>query len=242
MKRLVPLCFLPLLLSQGLVAHADDYRLGGFRLALIDDPWSVEFQGAKQASPQNFEQVVKIVGAPRGWKVVNATEGRIELTNLVRDRHMMLIEVTYDATGYRIRYLKSANLDYGEQKRGSTTLRVIHSNYNGWIKDLVSDINAGLGAPARTTVGFAPLAKVDSVPFINAKGRDGYAEFLTWPTPRAFVIAPNGAWGRGFARSSSWRGDVVEYALENCNRRGQGQCGVYAIDEHVVWPAAGTAK
>ena len=100
MKRLVRVCFIALSLSQGLVAQAEDYRVGGFRLALLDDPWLVEFQAcAKQASPQNFEPVVRIVGAPRGWRVANATEGRIELTNLVRDRHMMLIEVTYDAAG-----------------------------------------------------------------------------------------------------------------------------------------------
>ena len=144
MRRLARLCSLSLLLSQGLVTHAEPYNLGAFRLAVMDDPWRIEFQGgAKPVTRQDLEQVVTIVGATRGWKVANSTEGRMELTNVIRE-HTMSIELTYDATGYGIRYLQSTNLLYEELARSGATLRVIHGNYNGWIKDLVSGINAGL--------------------------------------------------------------------------------------------------
>ncbi len=104
MRRLARLCSLSLLLSQGLVAHAEPYNLGAFRLAVMDDPWRIEFQGgAKPVTRQDLEQVVTIVGATRGWKVANSTEGRMELTNVIRE-HTMSIELTYDATGYGIRY------------------------------------------------------------------------------------------------------------------------------------------
>ena len=108
---------------------------------------------------------------------------------------------------------------------------MIHSNYNGWIKDLVSGINAGLGVPVQTRIGFAPLEKTDAVPFLKEKGREAYKEFLSEPTPRAFAIAPNGAW----ASSSNRRADVVENAMASCNRRGNGECKLYALDKHVVW-------
>ena len=233
--RLVRLCTLALLLSQGLVAHAEPYNLGAFRLAVIDDPWRIEFQdGAKQVTRQDIEQVVRIVGATRGWKVANSTEGRMELTNAIRE-HTMSVELTYSATGYGIRYLQSTNLLYEE--RGGGTLRLIHSNYNGWVKDLVSGIHAGLGVPAQTTIGFAPLEKADAVPFLKEKGRGAYKEFLSTPTPRAFAIAPNGAWASS-SRSvpgSRQQVDVVGYAMENCNRRGNGECKLYALDERVVW-------
>ena len=235
MSRLIRLCSLSLLLSQGLVAHAEPYNLGAFRLAVIDDPWRIEFQdNAKQVTRQDIEQVVRIVGATRGWKVANSTEGRMELTNVIRE-HTMSVELTYSATGYGIRYLQSTNLLYEE--RGGGTLRLIHGNYNGWVKDLVSGINAGLGVPAQATIGFAPLGKVDAVPFLKEKGRDAYKEFLSKPTPRAFAIAPNGAWASSSrsAPGSRQQLDVVGYAMESCNRRGNGECKLYALDERVVW-------
>ena len=233
MRRLARLCSLSLLLSQGLVAHAEPYNLGSFRLAVIDDPWRIEFQGDKPVTRQDFEQVVKIVGATRGWKVANSTEGRMELTNVIRE-HTMSVELTYSATGYGIRYLKSTNLLYEE--RGGGTLRLIHGNYNGWIKDLVSGINAGLGVPGQTTIGFAPIQKVDAVPFLREKGREAYKEFLSKPTPRAFAIAPNGAWASNSPRApGSRQPDVVGNVMESCNRRGNGECKLYALDEHVVW-------
>jgi len=235
MSRLIRLCSLSLLLSQGLVAHAEPYNLGAFRLAVIDDPWRIEFQdNAKQVTRQDIEQVVRIVGATRGWKVATSTEGRMELTNVIRE-HTMSVELTYSATGYGIRYLQSTNLLYEE--RGGGTLRLIHGNYNGWVKDLVSGINAGLGVPAQTTIGFAPLGKVDAVPFLKEKGRDAYKEFLSKPTPRAFAIAPNGAWASSSrsAPGSRQQLDVVGYAMESCNRRGNGECKLYALDGRVVW-------
>jgi hypothetical protein len=234
MRRLARLCSLSLLLSQGLVAQAEPYNLGAFRVAVMDDPWRIEFQGGtKQATREDFEQAVKIVGATRGWKVANSTEGRMELTNVIRE-HTISIELTYDATGYGIRYLQSTNLLYEE--RGGGTLRLIHGNYNGWIKDLVAGINAGLGVPGQTTIGFAPIQKVDAVPFLKEKGRDAYREFLSKATPRAFAIAPNGAWAFGFRTvPGSRQPDVVGYAMATCNRRGNGECKLYALDERVVW-------
>jgi hypothetical protein len=235
MKRPASFCVVALCLGQAALAYADNYHLGDFRLAPLNDPWQVEFQGGAKRATQDVEQAVRITGATRGWKVVNAGEGRMELTNVVRDKHAMSIEVTYGATGYRIRYLQSTNLLYGEQVRGRGSIKVIHGNYNGWISGLVSDVNAALSVPVKTTIGFAPLESVDAIPFINQKGREFYAGFLAAPKPRAFAIAPNGAWGRGIAYSSSRRVDVVEHALEMCNRRGNGECRLYALDSHVVW-------
>jgi len=243
MSYLVRLCILALLLSQNLAANAEPYNLGASRVAVMDDPWRIEFQdGTKQVTRQDIEQVVKIVGATQGWKVANSTEGRMELTNVIRE-HTMSVELTYDATGYGIRYLQSTNLLYKELAKGGGTLRVIHGNYNGWIKDLVAGINAGLGVPVQTTIGFAPLEKADAVPFLKEKGREAYKEFLSKPTPRAFAIAPNGAWASSFRRISSRRErDVVENAIERCNRRGKGECKLYALDNRVVWKKTDTVS
>jgi hypothetical protein len=235
MQPMVRAFALALLLAPCALARADSYDLGSFRLALIDDPVRVEFQkGAAAPTLDNLQQVIRIAAATRGWKVATQAVGRMELINVVRD-HTMSVELAYDETGYRLRYLQSTNLLYAA-KGGN--LRVIHKNYNEWLNELVLAINGGLQLPAQTSKGFAPVAKIDAVPYVSEKGRGAYQEFLGMPTPRAFAIAPNGSWGRAVRLRPGARGDVAEDALERCNRRGEGQCRVYAIDGHVVWTAA----
>src|SRR5260221_779817 len=123
MSRLIRLCSLSLLLSQGLVAHAEPYNLGAFRLAPLDDPWRIEFQGgAKPVTRQDIEQAVKIVGATRGWRVINPNEGRMEVMGIVRE-HTMSIELTYDATRYSIPYLHNTNHSFKELTESGRTPR-----------------------------------------------------------------------------------------------------------------------
>jgi len=83
-------------------------------------------------------------------------------------------------------------------------------------------------APSRTD--FAPLDKPEAVPHVREKGREGYAVFLTKDFPRAFAVAPNGAWGW-----SNGGNDPLKRALDNCNRTGSGACKLYAVDDAVVW-------
>src|SRR5437879_6926277 len=98
------------LLLLSALARADRYDLGSFRLALIDDPVRVEFQkGAAVPTLDNLQQVIRIAAATRGWKVGAQADGRMELINVVRD-HAMSVELVYDETGYRLRYLQSTNL------------------------------------------------------------------------------------------------------------------------------------
>lgn len=84
-------------------------------------------------------------------------------------------------------------------------------------------------APPPAT-GFAALNNVAAVPYINENGRRGYERFLTLPTPRSFVVAPDGGWA-----FSSRDFDSLSSALEACRKKHQG-CGFYAVDDQVVWP------
>lgn len=79
--------------------------------------------------------------------------------------------------------------------------------------------------------GFAAIDAVDRIPFVRESGRDAYRNFLSRDNPRAFAIAPNGAWGW-----ASGGEDPLRRALHNCNRRGEGKCRLYAVDTDVVWP------
>jgi len=82
--------------------------------------------------------------------------------------------------------------------------------------------------PPRTD--FAPLYTLESVPYLKEKGKAGYAAFLTKDFPRAFALAPNGAWA-----SASGDTDPHKRALDACNQDGQGACKLYAVDDAVVW-------
>ncbi|HVJ53136.1 MAG TPA: CocE/NonD family hydrolase [Aliidongia sp.] len=87
---------------------------------------------------------------------------------------------------------------------------------------------APMALPSPT--GFAALSDQNAVPYLSTKGREGYLQFLTLKTPRAFVIAPDGAW-YGTSRGI----DPLARALDACRQAHQA-CQLYAVDENVVWP------
>lgn len=111
----------------------------------------------------------------------------------------------------------------------------------------VSDFLRNLGLPADPAPGFerygpppalpvpppsghAALADLERLPHVRTTGRAGYETFLASPLPRAFAIAPNGAWG--WATGGE---DPLQRALDFCNQRGRSACQLYAVDEAVVW-------
>jgi hypothetical protein len=84
--------------------------------------------------------------------------------------------------------------------------------------------------PVPPLTHFALLSDQTAVPYLNEAGRKGYQKFLTLRKPRAFVIAPDGAW------SATSRGDdPVARAMQECSKSHQG-CQCYALDDNIVWP------
>jgi dienelactone hydrolase len=82
--------------------------------------------------------------------------------------------------------------------------------------------------------GFAVVDDVEAVPHLkNDAARNGYRAFLAATPPKAFALAPNGAW--------SWRADgagVMRAALERCQSNAkETACRLYAVDDQVVWTA-----
>lgn len=84
------------------------------------------------------------------------------------------------------------------------------------------------GAPPATS--FAPLADASRIPWVNDEVRaDGYPKFLALDIPRAFVIAPTGAWSYQSGEGA------LQKALANCAQRAKQPCRPYAVDDAVVW-------
>ena len=112
--------------------------LGACRTAPIFD---VEAQPiAVSSSSYTAEDVRKAIiraGARRGWVFSDADEGKLFGTLTLRD-HRATVDVSYSKDSYDIKYRESQNLRYDAKKN------VIHSNYNGWIQNLVTDITVEL--------------------------------------------------------------------------------------------------
>jgi dienelactone hydrolase len=88
-----------------------------------------------------------------------------------------------------------------------------------------------LAAPAKpVATDFAEINDVAAVPYLSDSGREGYKNFLTRSTPRAFAIGPGGAW--------SWAeegDDPIERVLAACQNIRNAPCELYAVDDAVVW-------
>lgn len=88
---------------------------------------------------------------------------------------------------------------------------------------------------AVTASSAANLRDVQAIPHLDERGRAGYQEFLSAPSPRAFVIAPGGSW--------AWRAEMptsemaLEAALQDCRRHTEQRCVPYAVDDAVVFDA-----
>ena len=210
--------------------------LGDRRLDVIDDPVQIEFRAPP--SMDRIRSAVESVGRSRGWVAVQQGPGRWELTKEAAGRHEAKVAVLCDTASCSIQYLESMNLMYRGREQSGSPLRAIHKTYNTWVRDLAKSLAGGIGG-ASVTFGYAPLADAEAIPFINPAGRKAYQEFLAKPKPRAFAIAPNGAWGWSAPVEGTYMAtrylDSISRAMERCAKRGEGTCKLYAVDDRVVW-------
>ena len=76
---------------------------------------------------------------------------------------------------------------------------------------------------------FAALENTALIPYMNEAGREGYRKFLTLKKPRAFTIAPDGAW-----YASAGGNEPLQNTLDECTKA-HSDCRPYAVDDDVVW-------
>lgn len=75
------------------------------------------------------------------WIVKGDAPGLLTLQLDVRGKHLVVVDVAYDAGGFEVTYVSSTNLKY--EKRGDNSY--IHPNYNRWIGYIVTEVRAKLG-------------------------------------------------------------------------------------------------
>lgn len=93
-----------------------------------------------------------------------------------------------------------------------------------------ANVNPGdLPMPFPESTNFAPLGDVNAVPYLTEANREAYRKFLGNPRPRVFVIND-----QGVAASMYGGFDPLGRAMSACARVGR-PCGVYAVEDRVVW-------
>jgi dienelactone hydrolase len=113
--------------------------------------------------------------------------------------------------------------------------QLIGKGFRLW-RPVVDEFMAKLGFPppksnnAPQPTGFARLDDAGKLPYVkDIVKTEGYQKFLDADLPRAFAIGPNGGW--------AWRigKDAPKEALERCEQNAKRPCGLYAVDDAVVW-------
>jgi S1-C subfamily serine protease len=102
----------------------------------------------------------------------------------------------------------------------------------------VNTPRSSLVQPAPIASGYAALEDVDAVPYLSDRGRRGYIEYLSLPTPKAFAISTTGYWYFAATlrpRDPSMPADPSERALLGCSQAAKVQCKLYAVNGSVVW-------
>jgi hypothetical protein len=132
-------------------------EFGDRRLKLLEDPLSVRFMGdADKFTKAKLQQAIDIAALAKDWKVLNQGDGRFELQTLKNGQHVLHVMVIYGDAFCEIRYIDSVDMMYKEIQDKGRNLRVIHGNYNVWIRELADTIGKRVGQPVTVSAPAAP--------------------------------------------------------------------------------------
>ena len=121
---------------RGWIALAGFILLTGFgRGTPIVNIQSAAIPPNPAATMENIGKAIIRAGQTLGWQITPMGPGKAEGVLVLR-RHRAVVDISYDTTSFSIHYRDSVNLDYDAQDK------TIHSNYNGWIRNLEKAIRA----------------------------------------------------------------------------------------------------
>jgi len=116
--------------------------LAGWRTAPLYNPEPISVP--EGLSMKEVGKAVKLAMIQRGWAASSAKPGKILAVLHIR-KHTAKVLITYDKKSVKIKYVGSENLKYKKKEDGT---EIIHKNYNSWIRNLATDIQAKLSEMA----------------------------------------------------------------------------------------------
>ena len=153
-----------LALSAAPLAYAQQYpEFGDRRLKLLEDPLSVTFTGDPQKiGKASMRQAIDVAALAKDWKVLKSDDGRFELQTTKNSKHVLNVKVTYGDGFCEIHYISSVDMMYKEMVDRGRNVRVIHGNYNVWIRELAGAIGTRIGEPVTVSAPAAHPPEVAS--------------------------------------------------------------------------------
>ncbi len=114
--------------------------LGGCRTATIHNVTDASIPNAvdHQLTLDEVTKAIVSAGAKHGWEMRIQEPGHIVGTLGLRS-HVAVVDIPYTTKSFSIVYKSSENLRYDPDDK------TIHSNYNGWIRNLHVAIQRNLG-------------------------------------------------------------------------------------------------
>ena len=106
----------------------------GCRSAIVKNVHDVPMMFTTENKP-SIEQIKKaiiVAGSGLGWRIKSQSPGHLIGTLNLRE-HTAIVDIKYTTENFSITYNSSTNLSYDGTN--------IHSNYNGWIRNLEKAIN-----------------------------------------------------------------------------------------------------
>ena len=101
-------------------------------IAFADPPTTV----VKVLTMEDYKNAILLGGVKRGWTFEEAGPGHLVGSVAVRNKHFASVDIHFDTESISISYKSSVNLNYNAGRNE------IHPNYNSWITNLLSDIQA----------------------------------------------------------------------------------------------------
>ncbi len=97
--------------------------------------------GSKSLTATDVKRAITGAAMHRGWRIISDAPGKMRLQlDDKKGEYQLIVEATYDAKSYSLKYANSMGLRYREEGGG----RFIHSSYGRWLGNLVQSINAEL--------------------------------------------------------------------------------------------------
>jgi len=107
------------------------------RAVPLIEPARVELATGANENPEVVKDAIIAGGAARGWVAVSSDPGKLRLKyDKQGGKHEVVVDVTYDAKGYQLKYVSSFNMKYENGANGP----MIHPFYNKWIDNLIQSI------------------------------------------------------------------------------------------------------
>jgi len=144
------------LLVASLACAQQQPEFGDRRLKVLEDPLSVRFTGDPQKiSKAKMKEAIDIAALAKDWKVLKSDDSRFELETTKNNKHVLRVNVTYGDRFCEIHYMSSVDMMYKEMVERGRNVRVIHGNYNVWIRELAGAVASRIGEPVTV---YAPAA------------------------------------------------------------------------------------